>query len=140
MALGLTLWPAAILTTCVGGSLVFCDHVIQDVYEHFQDGPLVSNLEQGASQLWQTAKLSFVLSSVVGKQTWRVVQRQVKRRGGVEPILHSVTEAALERATHPIETVGMAWNGLAWGVSTVTDTVQQILQQREELLATQELQ
>lgn len=140
VALGLTLWPAAIAATFVGGSFVLADHVVQDIYQYFQDGPLLSNLEQGAAQLLQAGKLSIVLSLVVGKQTWRVVQRQVKRRGGVEQIAHSVTEAAIERVTHPIETLGMAWNGLAWGVSTVTDTVQQILQQREELLATQELQ
>lgn len=140
VALGLTLWPAVIVTSLVGGSLVLADHVVQDVYQHFQDGPLVSNLEQGAAQLLQVGKLGLVLTSVVGKQTWRVVQRQVKRHGGVESIAHSVKDLALDRIAHPIETVGMAWNGISWGIVTASDTIQQILQQREEMMAAQELQ
>ncbi len=140
VAFGLTLWPAIIVTSLVGGSLVIADHAVQDIYQHFQEGPLVSNLEQGAAQVLQAGKLGLVVTSIVGKQTWRVVQRQVKRHGGVEHIAHSIKDLTLERITHPVETVGMAWNGIAWSFCTATDTIQQILQQREELLATRELQ
>ena len=134
VALGLTLWPAAIVTSVVGGSLLLVDQVVQDAYEHHQAGPFLSSVEHGAAQVVQAGKLGWVITSVVTKQSVRVVQRQVKRRGGVEKIAKEVQGLAMDRITHPVETVGMAWNGLVWGVSAVQDTVQHILQQREELL------
>lgn len=140
VALGLTLWPAAIVTTVACGSIVLADHVVQDIYQHFQDGPFISNLEQAAAECLQAGKLGFVISTVVGKQTLRVVQRQVKRHGGLEQIVHSVKDVAVERITHPVETIGMAWNGLAWGFAAVSNTFQNIQQQREELIAAQALQ
>jgi hypothetical protein len=133
-ALGLALWPAALGTTIVGGSIVLADHVIQDVYQRYQEGPFLSTVEQGAAQILQAGRLGIVLTTILTKQTWRVVQRQVKRRGGVEQIVDDLKNIAVDKVTHPIETVGTAWNGLVWGVSAVTDTVQQVLQQREEFI------
>lgn len=140
VALGLTLWPAAIVTAALGGSLVLADQALQDVYQKYQEGPIISTLEQGAAQVYQASKLSFLLSTVVCKQTLRVVERQVRRHGGVEQIAHQVKDAAIDRVTHPLETIGMAWNGIAWGVTAASETIQQVLEQRNELLAAQELQ
>jgi hypothetical protein len=49
---------------------------------------------------------------------------------------------AVDRALHPIDTIGMAWNGMAWGITTVKDTVQQILEEQPEqgVVVQQELQ
>lgn len=132
VALGLTLWPAAFVTTLVGGSLVLADHVVQDVYQHFQEGPILSNLEQGAAQVVQVGKLGLVTTTILGKQTWRVIQRQVQRRGGVEQIVEDTKHMAVDRLTHPMESLGMAWKGVVWSVGALQETVQQVLQQQRE--------
>jgi hypothetical protein len=132
VALGLTLWPAAVCTAVVGGSLVVADAVIQDVYGHFQEGPIVRNLEQGAAQAYQAGKLGVLCSLLVGKQTLRVVGRQVDRHGGVGHIASDVAGMAVHHALHPIETIGMAWDGISWGVGMLTDTLQQVLEHQQE--------
>lgn len=139
VALGLTLWPAAVITTLVGAPLVLADGFAQDMYNNFQDRPLIQGLERGAAQLYQTGRLSLLCSKLVGRQTLRVLSRQVKRHGGVGKIAQDVGGMAVDRAVHPIETVGMAWDGLSWGVGLVRDTVEQLTdQEREE--SVQELQ
>lgn len=134
VALGLTFWPAAVVTTILGGSMVMADHFVQDIYDQYQQQPFLASVEEGAGQIVQASKLSLVVTSIVAKQTVRVVQRQLKRRGGIEQIANSGMSLAMERVTHPIETVGMAWNSLVWTVSTVKDLTQHVLQQREEFL------
>ena len=129
VALGLTLWPVAICTTVVGGSLVVCDHYLQDIYGHFQEGPLLVQMERGASQLLQASKLTLLCSKLVAKQTLRIVSRQVERHGGVGEIAGQIGNLAVDRALHPVETVGMAWHGLSMGFGMVHDTVQQVFDQ-----------
>ena len=125
-ALGLTLWPAAVVTTIVGTPLVLVDGFIQDLYSNFHDAPLLVGVEQSAAQLFQTGKLSFICSKLVAKQTLRVVKRQVDRHGGPQQIAHNVGEMALDRILHPIETIGMAWNGVCFGIGAVQDLVHQL--------------
>jgi hypothetical protein len=133
-ALGLTLWPAALGTVVVGGSIVVADSVLQNIYNHFEhsQGPLVKQIECGAAQAWQTARLSLVTGKLVTKQSVRVLQHQVDRQGGWPQVGHNVAGMALDRACHPIETAGMAWNAAAWGAGVVSDTFQQLIQQHQD--------
>ena len=133
VALGLTLWPAAIATSLVGGSLVVVDHALQSAYQHFGEHPLLEGLEEGAAQAVRAGTLGIKLGWLVGKQSLRVAQRQIDRHGGLETVAHNLRDATLDRITHPIESLGMAWNGAAWGVGRASDAVREILLQREEL-------
>jgi hypothetical protein len=132
VALGLTLWPVAIVTTVVGGSLVVCDHYLQDMYGHFQQGPILVQMERGASQMLQASKLTLLCTKLVAKQTLKIVSRQVERHGGVGEIFGQIGNLAVDRALHPIETVSMAWNGLAGGFGAVQKTVQQVWEQEQQ--------
>jgi hypothetical protein len=54
-------------------------NLAQDMHQHFQDGPMLSNIEQGATQLYQVVGcLSFVCGKLVGKQMLQVVSKQVE--------------------------------------------------------------
>ena len=140
VALGLTLWPVAVTTAVVGASAVLVDGAVQDLYNHFSDGPLVSNLEQGLAQLYQTGRLTYVTGKLVTRQTVRVVSRQIERQGGVGPVLDHVKDNVVDRILHPVETVGMVWDGLNVCVCFVQDTVGHAIAMREESnLTAQEL-
>jgi hypothetical protein len=137
VALGLTLWPAAVITTMVGGPLVLADGFAQDLYNNFQDGPIIQGIERSAAQLYHTGRLNFLVAKLVGRQTFRVASRQLKRRGGVGKIAQDVGGMAVDRVTHPIETVEMAWGGISWGAGILRDTVGHLTehltdQEREE--------
>jgi hypothetical protein len=137
VALGLTLWPAAVITTMVGGPLVLADGFAQDFYNNFQDGPIIQGIERSAAQLYHTGRLNILVCKLVGRQTFRVASRQVKRRGGVGKIAQDLGGMAVDRVTHPIETVEMAWGGISWGAGILRDTVEQMTehltdQEREE--------
>ncbi|KAG7342383.1 hypothetical protein IV203_007476 [Nitzschia inconspicua] len=140
VALGLTLWPVAISTAILGGTVCMADGFFQDAYNHFQEGPLITNLERGAASLFQAGRLTFITGKLAGKQTLRVVQRQVDRQGGVGPILENVGHMALERVTHPVETAGMIFNAVNWGIARVKDTVDHIVSLHQEGSAAQDLQ
>jgi phosphate uptake regulator len=139
VALGLTLWPVAISTAILGGTARMADGVLQDAYKHFQEGPLITNLERGAASMYQAGKLTFITGKLAGKQTLRVVQKQIDRQGGVGPILENVGHMAVERLTHPVETAGMIFNGINWGMARVKDTVDQIVAIHQEGSAAQDL-
>jgi hypothetical protein len=49
---------------------------------------------------------------------------------------------AVDWARHPIDTIGMAWNGLVWRVTTIKDTVQQVFEEQQErwVIVQQELE
>jgi hypothetical protein len=142
VALGLTLWPCGIVAALVGGPIVVADGVVQHFYSHFQNGPIISGLEQGAGQLLQASKLSLVCSRIVAKQALRVVSRQVAHHGGIGKIAQNVGCTFVHHSLHPIQTVGMAWNGLAWTFGVISDTAQNILDQNfnKERQASLELQ
>jgi hypothetical protein len=132
VALGLTMWPAAVITTMVGGPLVLADGFAQDLYNNFQDGPIIQGIERSAAQLYHTGRLNVLVCKLVGRQTFRVASRQVKRRGGVGKIAQDLGGMAVDRVTHPIETVEMAWGGISWGVGILRDTVEQLTDQERE--------
>jgi hypothetical protein len=61
------------------------------------------------------------------KQTLRVVSKQVaQQQGGVDKIASELFGMAVDQALHLIDTIGMAWNGMAWGITTIKDTIQQM--------------
>jgi hypothetical protein len=118
VALGLTLWPAAIITTLIGTPIVLADTVVQHVYNSFSGGPIIQTVERGAAQIFHAGRLSFLSSRLV---IGRVVSRQVKRHGGVGQLAQNVGGALLERVTHPIETAGMLWDGVCVGAGVIFD-------------------
>jgi hypothetical protein len=126
VALGITLWPAAICTAFVGTPIVLADGLVQHVYQNCQDKPLVQGLEIGVAQLYQTGRLTLLCGKLVGKQTLRVISHQVEEHGGVGPILEQAGHFALDRVTHPVATVSMAWNGVVWGASVLRDSWQYV--------------
>jgi hypothetical protein len=57
------------------------------------------------------------------KQGVTVGERQIQRRGGVAKICSDVVDGAVDMALHPVETVGMAWEGLLWMGGVARDLV-----------------
>lgn len=139
-AIGLTLWPVAITTAVIGGGVVLADGMVQDAYDHFQKAPLIDSLEQGAAQAYQACRLALVTGKLVAKQSFRVASRQIERQGGLGHVLDSIGSMALNRLTHPIETVGMVWDGLNWGVGAAKENIDMILAHRQEEQVAQQLQ
>jgi hypothetical protein len=132
VALGLILWPAAAITIMVGAPLVLVDGFTQDLYNNFQDSPVMRGIERSAAQLYHTGRLNFLVCKLVGRQTFRVASRQVKRRGGVGKIAQDLGGMTVDRLTHPKETVEMAWGGISWGVGILRDTVEHLTDQERE--------
>jgi hypothetical protein len=59
----------------------------------------------------------------VAKQGMSVCERQIERRGGAGKICSDVVGGVVDLALHPVETVGMAWEGLFWMGGAVRDVV-----------------
>lgn len=123
VALGLTLWPAAIATTFMAAPLVLADGFLQKTYDSFSDKPFVENLERGAAELYAAGRLCFLCGGLVTRQTLRVASRQIERRGGPGQVAQDLGGMALDRALHPVETIGMAWNGISLGVGAIRGAV-----------------
>ena len=119
VALGIAMWPVAVVTAFVGAPLVIADTLVQHSYNSFQEGPIVSNVEKAAAQAFQAGKLSLLCGKLVGRQSLRVLDRQIKRNGGIGNIAQNVGGMAVERALHPIETAGVVWEGLQWGLGVI---------------------
>ncbi|KAI2503428.1 hypothetical protein MHU86_11057 [Fragilaria crotonensis] len=122
-ALGLTLWPVAMITALIGTPIVLADCVMQHVYDSLSNGPIVQSVERGAAQVYHAGRLSFLCSGLVVKQTLRVASRQVKRHGGAGKLAQDVGSALLNRVMHPLETACMAWDGVCMGASAIRDGV-----------------
>lgn len=140
VALGLTLWPVAVITAMIGTPIVLADCVMQHMYDSLSGGPIVQTMERGAAQVYHAGRLSFLCSGLVIKQSLRVASRQVKRHGGVGKLAQDVGGALLDRVTHPLETASMAWDGVCIGagairdgVSFVQDTVERHREQRTQI-------
>ena len=131
-ALGLTLWPVAIGTVMIGGSLVVADGVLQDTYNHYQEAPLIRSLEEGFAHIYFSTKLLLVGSKFASRQTLRVLSRQIERNGGVGQLAKTAGEIVLDRVSHPVETIFSAWDGLRWSIGFVSHTIQSMLEQQHE--------
>ncbi|OEU21025.1 hypothetical protein FRACYDRAFT_234654 [Fragilariopsis cylindrus CCMP1102] len=131
-ALGLTLWPVTISTALIGSSVCLVDGAVQDVYEKFRNTPLIDAVEQSAAQAYQASRLTLATSKLVGKQTLRVLGRQINRRGGIGPIVEDIGSIALDRITHPIDTIGQVWDGCIWSLDVIKDTTENFLSMRHQ--------
>jgi hypothetical protein len=140
VALGLTLWPGVVFTVILGGAAFVADPFLQDAYRHFQDAPLVLIVERGAASIYQAGKLTFITGKLAGKQTLRVVHKQIDRNGGVGPILQKVGQMAFDKVTHPVETVVVLHRCVARGIDWIKDTVNQIVSVHQEGAIAQALQ
>lgn len=123
VALGLTLWPMAIPAVLVGAPLVLADDFLQKTYDSFSDHGLVENLERGAAELYTAGRLCLVFGGLMTRQTLRVASRQIERQGGAGQVAQNLGGMALDRAMHPIETFGMAWNGISMGMGAIREAV-----------------
>ena len=130
--LGLTLWPVAITTALVGTSIALIDGAVQDAYEHFREGPWISVVEESTAQAYQVGRLTVATGKLVGKQSLRVVNRQIERRGGLQPIVQDLSGMALDRITHPIDTIGKVWDGIHWGIGVLKDATDDFVSMRQE--------
>ncbi|CAJ1958990.1 unnamed protein product [Cylindrotheca closterium] len=141
VALGIVLFPTAVATTLVGGGILLADNAIQGAYNHFQETSVIETVEVGASHLYHSSRLLLVAAKFTGRQTLRVVGRQVDRHGGVGKIAQNSVGFVVDRALHPIETAGMAWDGLTWGFGVASDSIQLVMEQkRDQRVMEQEVQ
>ena len=132
VALGLTLWPVAISTALVGTSVALIDGAFQDTYERFREGPWISVVEESAAQAYQASRLTVATGKLVGKQSLRVAARQIERRGGLQLVVQDLGGMALDKITHPIDTIGKIWDGVHWGFGVVKDATDGFVSMRRE--------
>ena len=121
VALGLTLWPAAVMTACVGTPVVLADTAIQSVYNALSGGPVVQTVERGAAQAYHAGRLTVLCGGLVARQSLRIAKRQVKRQGGVGKVAQNVAGMALDRVLHPVQTAQMTWQGIQAGAGAIKD-------------------
>mmetsp|Transcript_16726 Transcript_16726/g.25459 ORF Transcript_16726/g.25459 Transcript_16726/m.25459 type:complete len:399 (-) Transcript_16726:135-1331(-) len=135
VALGLTLWPVAIITTLMSPPILLADHIVQNVYNSLHDTPLLVAAERTTAQVFHAGKLSLLCSGLILRQTARVASRQVERRGGWVSLSQTLSGMALDRVMHPMETLSVACDGLFMGVQWVQDGVsfvQEIWEREQE--------
>mmetsp|Transcript_11443 Transcript_11443/g.20559 ORF Transcript_11443/g.20559 Transcript_11443/m.20559 type:complete len:591 (+) Transcript_11443:250-2022(+) len=125
IAIGLTCGPAAIATAAIAGPpLLVADWAIQSSYDALSEHtPVIENVEKGAANALQVARLAILCSKLVVKQGISVGERQIERRGGVGKVCSDVVGGAVDMALHPVDTVGAAWDGLFWMGGAVRDAV-----------------
>jgi len=96
----------------VSGIVIFClpgvlmtDAVLQSFYKRV--GPGVEVWVHDGKEI---CRLSWMVSRLSLRQTYRFVRKQL-RRAGADPVmaLQGVGEVVYEAVTHPLETVGMVW-------------------------------
>ncbi|KAL9188471.1 hypothetical protein ACHAXT_006849 [Thalassiosira profunda] len=124
-ALGLTCGPAALATAAFAGPpLLVADWAIQSSYDALAEHtPVIENVEKGAANALQVAKLGLLCGKLVVKQGLSVGERQIERRGGVGKICQDVAGGTVDLALHPVKTAGMAWEGLWWMGGAARDAV-----------------
>ncbi|KAL7578447.1 hypothetical protein ACA910_012837 [Epithemia clementina (nom. ined.)] len=141
VALGITLWPMTILPVVLGAPLVLMDGFVQDLYNHFDDTPLVVGLERGAAHVYHTGRLALISLKLAGRQTMYIVHKQLDRQGGAGQLAQNCVHLVVDRVTHPIETIQGAWGGLCWSADRIRTIVEDLLQKQEgQQTALQELQ
>ena len=125
LAVGLTCGPAMIATAAIAGPpLLVADWAIQSSYDALSEHtPVIENVEKGAANALQVARLAILCSKLVVKQGLLVGESQIERRGGVGKMCSDAVGGAVDMALHPIETTGVAIEGLFWMGGAVRDAV-----------------
>ncbi|GAX19081.1 hypothetical protein FisN_3Lh015 [Fistulifera solaris] len=139
VALGMTLWPVAAMTALIGCPIILADGFVQHMYSNFENAPLMVGLERGVAQLYHTTRLIHISNKILRRQAHRLLSRQLERHGGVGKIIQNVGGFTLDRVTHPVETVEMAWNSVVWGADSLVKLWNE-LNDHERHLAVQDLQ
>ncbi|KAL7553691.1 hypothetical protein ACHAWF_017011 [Thalassiosira exigua] len=123
IAISFTCGPAAIAAAAIAGPpLLVADLAIQHSYNALSEHtPVIENMEKGAANALQVSRLAILCSKILVKQGMSVGERQIERRGGVGKVCSDVVGGAVDMALHPVETVGMAWDGLWWMGGAVRD-------------------
>ena len=123
-AIGLVCGPATLTTAVImGPPILITDWVIQSTYNALSQTPFIETLEKAAANALQVSRLAILCSKFAIKQGMAVGERQIQRRGGIDHICCDIVDEAVERVMHPIETVGMALNGIFWMGGMVKDAV-----------------
>jgi hypothetical protein len=124
IALGMTLWPAAVIGAFISGPILAADWCLQSGYEAVKDQIFVETAEKSATNLYNVGKFYFLVSKLMVKQSCRVGKRQIHRRGGIEKIAKDAGGWTVDRALHPIESAGMLWNSAKWSAGKVVEGVE----------------
>jgi hypothetical protein len=132
IALGMTLWPAAVIAAFIGAPILAADWCLQSGYEAIRDHNVVEMAEISAANLFHVSRFYFLVSKLTMKQSIRFVKRQVNRRGGAGKIAQDVGGWTLDRALHPMESVGMMWNSAKWSVDKVVEGVEFIKNKKHD--------
>jgi len=119
IAVGLTLWPVAVLPSLLAPPLLCIDHMFQSSYNHFSNHSLIEKGEEGMYNLCQIGQFYLIVSKLALRQSQIITQRQIQRRGGLDQIAKDTSGFILQRIQHPIETVGMAVDGVGKGMGAL---------------------
>mmetsp|Transcript_22940 Transcript_22940/g.35312 ORF Transcript_22940/g.35312 Transcript_22940/m.35312 type:complete len:431 (-) Transcript_22940:119-1411(-) len=119
VALALVLWPTALFTAFIAGPILTTDWLVQKGYDAVADGPIVTNIEQGAAGAFQLGRLYFLCGKLVIKQGIRVGKRQIDRRGGVQNVLQDLGGQVLGCVMNPVQTVGTVIDGARGGIDAI---------------------
>ena len=139
VALALVLWPMALLTALWGIPVVLVDGVVQDAYTHHQEAPLIQTVERTTAQLYHSGRLSMLCAKLAIKKSLRLLHRQVERQGGWDHVAGNAGHWILDRVTHPIDTIGMVWDGVSFGIGAIQDRIREFQELQNEATS-QELQ
>lgn len=121
-AIGLVCGPTLVTTAViVGPPILITDWILQSCYNAMSDTPLIANMEKGATNAFQVARLALLCSKLASKHCLAVGERQLQRRGGIHKTLCDLAGGAVDRVMHPVDTIVMAWDGLFWMGGIVTD-------------------
>jgi hypothetical protein len=142
VALGMILWPAAVVTAVLGTPVVACDALVQHLYQSYEHTRIIGTMEGVAAQALYAGKLTFLSTKLVVKQTLRVASRQVDRRGGLGAVVGEVKDMAVDRALHPLETAQQCWSGIMCTLGAAQNFVRHVqarIAQEQEKAQAQEL-
>ena len=121
-AIGLVCGPAVVTTAVImGPPVLITDWIIQSSYNAMSDTPLIANIETGATNVFQVARLALLCSKLATKHCLAVGERQLQRRGGIHKTLCDLAGGTADRVMHPVDTIVMAWDGLFWMGGIITD-------------------
>lgn len=133
LGLGLTLWPAALLTTFFGAPVVAADVVAQHLYQQHAEAALVVGAEVAAAQGVQSVRLAYVTGRIAVKQSLRVAQQQIDRHhGGLEQMIGQVGHFCWDHLTHPVDTFAYVGRAAAWTMGHVGPWLQDNFFQQDE--------
>jgi hypothetical protein len=83
----------------------------------------IQHVEKAAANTFQVSRLAVLCSKLAIRRGVAVGEKQIERRGGFGKICNDLVDGAVDRVMHPVETVGMAWEGMFWLGRVARDAV-----------------